>query len=146
VVRVGLRRAPDPARELTYRLYFQEVPSPPAPGFQGLQVALRLGVPVFVNAPAVGKPDLRWSMRRGPGPGLSLVLANAGAAHVRVSDVTLTSAAGARIVDEKATAYLLAGQSREWPVKATATQPAGSSLKLRARTDAGEIKTEIALE
>ena len=29
IVRVGLRRGPDPQRELAYRLYLQEVPPPP---------------------------------------------------------------------------------------------------------------------
>lgn len=29
IVRIGLRRAPDPQRELAYRVYFQEIPPPP---------------------------------------------------------------------------------------------------------------------
>ena len=53
VVRIGLRRAPDKGRELSYRLFLQEVPPPPQPGFQGIVVALRVGLPVFV-APTQG--------------------------------------------------------------------------------------------
>lgn len=49
IVRIGLRNALDPRSELNYRVYFQEVPPPPKPGFQGLNVALRLGVPVYVT-------------------------------------------------------------------------------------------------
>ena len=62
LVRVALRGAPaDPTRELSYRLILQEVPQPANPDFSGLQVALRLSIPVFVaNAGATG-PALAWS-------------------------------------------------------------------------------------
>ena len=33
IIRVGLRRAPDKERELSYRLFLQEVPAPPKPGY-----------------------------------------------------------------------------------------------------------------
>ena len=49
LVRVALRSPPaDATRELSYRLILQEVPQTASPGFSGLQVALRLSVPVFV--------------------------------------------------------------------------------------------------
>lgn len=51
VIRVGLRRPPDPENELRYRLILQEIPPPRPAGFQGVQMALRLIVPVTV-APA----------------------------------------------------------------------------------------------
>ena len=35
LVRVGLRRAPDGQRELTYRIVLQELPPPPNPDFMG---------------------------------------------------------------------------------------------------------------
>ena len=52
VVRVGLRRAPDPGASSPIGCICRRVPPPPKPDFQGLQVALRIGVPVFVLPPA----------------------------------------------------------------------------------------------
>src|ERR1700722_9498766 len=40
VVRIGLGGAPDRARELTYRLYIQEIPPPLATDFQGMRMTL----------------------------------------------------------------------------------------------------------
>ena len=64
IVRVALRRDPDPAQELTYRVVFEEVPQAAAKDFTGLRVALRLSIPVFV-APAHGKanPQVAWESR-----------------------------------------------------------------------------------
>jgi len=62
LVRVALRSAPtDPTRELSYRLILQEVPQPANPNFSGLQIALRLSVPVFVAKPGSTGPALAWS-------------------------------------------------------------------------------------
>jgi fimbrial chaperone protein len=119
IVRVGLRRAPDPRAELAYRIYLQEVPPAPAPGFQGLQVALRLGVPVFVNPASPVAPIVKWRARRGAGGELTVGLANSGNAHVQVTDLALAGARGDALVSRKAVAYVLAGQSREWSVKAS---------------------------
>jgi fimbrial chaperone protein len=145
VVRVGLRRASDPRRELAYRLYFQEVPPPAAAGFQGLQVALRLGMAVFVSSAAGVKPEVRWSLRRGAGTELALTAANTGAAHLQLASFTLASAAG-EPVEHKVGAYLLPGQSREWPVRVAQVPVAGAAWRLIARTDAGELRADLVLE
>ena len=49
IVRIALRRPLDPQRELNYRLFLQEVAPPPRPGFSGLQVALRISMPIFAR-------------------------------------------------------------------------------------------------
>ena len=48
LVRVGLRRAPDGQRELTYRIVLQELPPPPNPDFMGTRMLMRISLPVFV--------------------------------------------------------------------------------------------------
>ena len=146
IVRIGLRRAPDARLELAYRLYLQEVPPPPPPGFQGLQVALRLGVPVFVNPPVALAPALKWSARRMPGGELKVGLANNGNAHVQVMGFALGAAGGATLASSKAVAYVLPGQAREWLLKASPPPPSGTALQLVAVTDGGEIRTDLALE
>lgn len=147
-VRVGLRRAPDAQRELTYRLYLQEVPSPPKPGFQGMQVALRIGVPVFVVPPGdAAKPALHWQASRAADGGLRLALTNSGNAHVQVASfrLALPGAAEPLAMQDVAT-YVLPGQTRSWPVKAQTAPPAGATLNLSARTDAGDAEAEVVVE
>ncbi len=51
LIRIGMLRKVDLEKELIYRLILEEIPPPPAPDFKGLQVALRIGLPVFI------KPD-----------------------------------------------------------------------------------------
>src|SRR6185312_9864851 len=58
IIRVGLRRAPDPQRELTYRLFLREVP-PPEPLAQSLRVALLISMPVFVVPPQSVAPEVQ---------------------------------------------------------------------------------------
>jgi len=145
VVRVGLRRAPDPQRELAYRLYLQEVPPAPGAGFQGLQVALRLGVPVFVNPRAAVAPALKWSARRGAGAELKIGLANSGYVHVQVSELKVSSARGETLASQPAVGYVLPGQSREWGIKVSPL-PSGAALRLVAQTDAGEVKVDLVVE
>ncbi len=67
IIRVALRRDPDSAQELTYRVIFEEVPQAAPKEFTGLRVALRLSIPVFV-APAHGKAKL--------GTGVAVALAS----------------------------------------------------------------------
>src|SRR5881396_2704422 len=64
IVRLGLRREPDPQREMTYRLFLEEVPPPLKEGFKGLRVTLRVGLPIFVVPAASTAPALRWSASR----------------------------------------------------------------------------------
>src|SRR5205823_13929905 len=134
IVRVGLRRAADPQRELTYRLYLQEVPPPPKPGFTGLQVALRVGLPVFVAPAAPGIRRLEWSAQIGPDGAIRLAAQNTGNAHVQVSDFELgLPAAGEPIARESTLAYVLAGQRRLWTLPAPPDRVKSvSELRLKA--------------
>jgi len=147
-VRVGLRRAPDAQQELTYRLYLQEVPPPPKPGFQGMQVALRIGVPVFVAPPVPAKPVLRWQAARAPdGGSLRLTLTNSGNAHVQVANFRLALPGGAQpLATQDVAAYVLPGQSRDWSVKVSPLPAAGTTLGLAAQTDAGDAEATVVVE
>ena len=149
IIRVGLRRAPDAARELTYRLFLQEVPAPPQPGFNGLQVALRIGVPVFV-APLVADPKpLRWSAVLAGETTLKLAASNDGNVHHRIGDfdVRVAGDAAAPLAGASTVSYVLAGQTREWTLAAPFDRVRfASELALKAFTDAGEIEAAIRLD
>lgn len=147
VVRVGLRRAPDPRRELTYRLYLQEVPGPVSGTARGhgLRVLLRLGVPVFV-APPGAAPQLEWRAER-RADGVRLTFANAGNAHVQIADLAVATAKDDKpLFARPLGAYVLAGESRYWDFAMADPPSAGTPLRLKARTDAGESDVGLVLE
>ena len=144
VLRVALRRQPDTTMELSYRINLQELPPQPTPGFMGLQVALRIGLPVFVQ-PQIGKAAARmdWLVSRAPEHKLKVGLKNQGNAHVQITDFSLyVSDAEQPIAGESGSSYVLAGQTREWLVKMGPLE-AGERLHLIANTDAGKVDTDL---
>jgi len=152
LVRIGLRRAADAEQELTYRVFLQEIPPPPTPGFKGLHVALRFGVPVFVAA-AKAKRDvapvaaLQWRTHVVPGTGLTLTADNTAAAHVQVTRFNLTLPADSKMLAErKAPKYILPGQHGDWQIELTPAPVAGTSLHVSAETDAGSVEADVMVE
>jgi fimbrial chaperone protein len=149
VVRAALRRQADASGELAYRINLQELPPPTAAGFTGVQVALRIGLPVFVQSQkGDAAAKVLWSVARMPDNQLKVVLHNAGNAHVQVSDFSLyVPGRDQPIAGESGSNYVLAGQTREWMLKMTMTETLASGrLHLKAFTDAGDIDTELALD
>jgi len=148
VVRIGLRRAPDRDRELTYRLYIQEVPPPLAADFQGLRMTLRVGVPVFVAATAKPAPQLHWRSAAAADGQVKLTLTNSGNEHVKITDLELSFADGARSSGvQRVSTYVLPGQSRDWLVKMDGPVAAGSALRVTAHTDGtAELAAKLTLE
>jgi fimbrial chaperone protein len=143
IIRVGLRRAPDPHRELTYRLFLQEVPAPPRAGFQGLQVALRLSVPVFVRPGVPAAPMLQWQASRSGDGSVKVGATNVGTAHAQISRLNVSTSGGAAMGQLHVSTYVLPGERQEWIVKAPRTPSSGDSLRLSAQTDAGEMKADV---
>lgn len=142
-VRVGLRRKPDASNELAYRLFFQEVPNADGPSFQGLRLALRLGVPIFIRPAAPAKPELHWRLL-GSGGSATIELANRGNAHARVSEICLRLPHRSRpVVLEPNT--VLARQRRVWVLRDTKI-PARSPVMLQARTESGEVLARLVRE
>lgn len=144
LVRVGLRRGADPRLELSYRIFLEEVPPPPTPGFTGLRVAVRFGVPIFVAPLALSdkKPipaalPLQWQMHTTAGQ-LAVRAINDGATHVLVTDVSLMAQGTiAPLAHITGTDYVLPGQSRDWIVNLEHIPTPGTSFHIVAATDAG---------
>ena len=149
IVRMALRREPDATQELSYRINLQEVPAAPVPGVTGVQVALRIGLPVFVTSKG-GKssPLMVWSLRREAGGQVVVKLQNQGTAHVQVSKVSLFNpGSNAVVAREAGSRYALAGQSQEWRLTPTsAGNPSFVSLRLKADTNAGDVDQDIPLD
>lgn len=142
-VRVGLRRAVDPERELAYRLYLQEIPDAAASGGTGVRIALRIGVPVFVSPQTPAAPLLRWRAQRDT-DAIVLHAQNMGNAHARVVEMQLHS--GSRTIAEAAGAYVLPGQSGQWRLVVTPMPAAGTPLRVSAKTTSGNVDTHVVLE
>jgi fimbrial chaperone protein len=151
LVRVALRSPPPATRELSYRLILQEVPPAAKPGFTGLQVTLRLSLPVFVAPPDATGPKLTWSAVTTADDHLVIAARNEGDAHARihsfaVAPAAATAGADAPLVQPVAT-YILPGQSHSWtlgPVPGNAASDAPTHrLQLKVTTDDGDSETGL---
>ena len=146
VVRVGLTHPVDSGREQTYRLFFEEVPPPPEPGYQGLRMALRVGLPIFVAPGIPANPELNWRALRSGQKEVKLHVTNTGNAHTQIIVLALRPTAGAPALAElKAPGYILAGQAREWVVRIRDGLP-GQIIHLSAETDGGPLEADLALQ
>jgi fimbrial chaperone protein len=149
LVRVALRRPVDAQRELTYRLILTEVPQPASPDFNGLNVALRLSLPVFV-APSAAKAEARleWTAGRTADGSIAITARNAGNAHARVLNFNVSPAAGSKPwIPQDVTAYILPGQARTWTLDNKQNEATSSSdwhrLRVKGTTEAGDFEVEI---
>jgi fimbrial chaperone protein len=148
VIRVALRRPADPSKELAYRINLQELPHEQAPESTGIQVALRIGLPVFVQSlKGDAAPKMAWSVARAPDNQIKVQVKNQGNAHVQISDFSLQTAGATQpVTSESALSYVLAGQTREWLLKTNPSQAiANGRLRLMAFTDADKVDTELVL-
>jgi fimbrial chaperone protein len=143
-VRVGLRQRTATRDEGAYRLILQEVPPPPKPEFRGLQVALRLSVPIFVAPATAASPSLAWHAALTSQGDLKIAAANTGNTHVQVLRFKL-AAGGAELPPTTAAeaAYVLPGQRREWILRFKSAPASGDTLRVTAQTDAGDMQADL---
>lgn len=133
LVRAGLRRAPEPSRELAYRVRFSEIPPPPEPGFTGLVVALNISVPVFVAPPAPVAAEAHWQARMTANGELELRVANRGSAHMKLTQLGVV-AQGREIGSRDKLLYVLPGSSQSLRVPVNRALASGASVGIEART------------
>jgi fimbrial chaperone protein len=151
LVRVALQRHVDADRELSYRLILTEVPPQASPGFTGLNVALRLSLPIFVEPVAATQPNLEWSATRGNGEQLGVTARNTGGAHTRVLNLSVAPLDDPETaIVQQTAAYILPGQSRTWLLNVN--QKDGTSgtewrpLRVNGITESGGFAAEISSE
>jgi fimbrial chaperone protein len=148
LVRVALRRAADAQRELSYRLILTEVPQQASPEFTGLNVALRLSLPIFVAPTATANPQLDWSATRNAAGEIALSARNSGNTHARVLSFNVSPAAGSPPgIQRDVTAYILPGQARTWTLDKKQNEAISSTdwqrLRVKGTTEAGDFEVEI---
>jgi fimbrial chaperone protein len=145
IVRVALRREPDPAQELTYRVIFEEVPQAAPRDFVGLRVALRLSIPIFV-APARGKADanLAWASRWLPNGQLELAATNSGTGHLQVTDFEAQFPGSLMPLRGVASKYVLAGSRMSWTLTPPADANRQGAIPIRGHSDQGDFSADVA--
>jgi fimbrial chaperone protein len=146
LVRVALRRPVDGQRELSYRLLLTEVPQKTESTVTGLNMALRLSLPVFVAPQALTAARLEWTVAPGDA-GIPLTARNTGNAHARVLSFSVTPAgATAPVMQQNVATYVLPGQARTWTLD-NKNDPAAAStewrrLRVTGSTEAGDFEVE----
>ncbi|HEX7027401.1 MAG TPA: fimbria/pilus periplasmic chaperone [Gammaproteobacteria bacterium] len=138
VVRVALQQ-PRPKRELAYRVFFHEVPPPPAPGTIGVQTALRLSIPLFF-APEKTAEELDWKVQRAANGKLRLTAHNRGTRFARLTGLGLTAGRHA-LTQLDGPLYILAGTRRHWLLP----EPPAKTRRLTLSLEAGHEKEQRVL-
>jgi len=114
LIRVGMVTRPDPVNEKAYRLVLDEIPSPPEPGFKGLQVALKITLPIFVQSSSKSIPELDFSWFQTPDKKIRVSIANHGSAHAQILRTKISDDSDEKSVffNQEKSLYILPGQSR----------------------------------
>ena len=146
IVRVALRRKPDATRELSYRLFLQEVPAA-ATEAREVRVALRFGIPVFVGPDARPAASvLDWRVTAAPQGALRIEARNRGNTHLQLTGFSVAAADGTILARHQGMDYLLPEQARHWSLVPETAAPPGARLDIVAQTDAGKLHAEAPLE
>jgi fimbrial chaperone protein len=145
IVRVALRREPDPSQELTYRVIFEEVPQAAPKDFVGLRVALRLSIPVFV-APAHGKAnaELAWESRWLPNGQLELAATNSGSGHLQITDFEARFPGSLMPLRGESSKYVLPGSRMSWTLTPPADAMKQGAIPIRGHSDRGDFSADVA--
>lgn len=143
IVRVGLRARPEDGRERAFRVYVREVPIPSQGGTDGIQVALRVGVPVFFN---VGGADsrLHWLVQAPQSGGVRVLARNDGSHWEHVAKLEARDRkSGAIVWKSSQSGYLLAGGQRVWSGSSLTAVRVGDPVDLIVTTETGERRQPL---
>ncbi|CAI8774130.1 putative chaperone protein pmfD [Methylococcus capsulatus] len=144
VLRVGLRRPVDPRRELAYRLFVQEVPPPPQAGFTGVQIALRLSLPLLVQPATPASPRIAWSGTKRPDGGLEITARNEGSALLSVDELSIRATAGKP--QGQGPVSIFPGGRQSWVFPGEVLGSESGTAHVRASTNAGVIESDVDVE
>ncbi|RUO28080.1 phytochrome sensor protein [Aliidiomarina sedimenti] len=143
-IRVGLRRAPDPELELSYRLYLRELP-PADDHSSGVKMALNIGVPVFVE-PTTGSANhqLEWQTLLNNQGRQVISVVNHGNGHAQITRLQASSLS--QDFSRSLNDYVLPGASRTWVLPSDFAVSDSSALQLRARVNGNEQSRTVQLD
>lgn len=135
VVRVGMRRPIEGGVQKHHRVWLSQVATPGSESDSGVQMLLRVSLPVFVTGSGTGAPQAVWQRQAGSG---AIELGNSGQRHLHVRELRLIAA------DEKSATlgpcYALPGGLCRWPVSA---EWRDKVVHIEADSDAGILRTRF---
>lgn len=139
VIRLVLR-TPKVAQETAYRVVLDQVPTP---GPNGVMLAVRISIPIFIEPDLQSRPRLDWRMAVGPGGQGELLASNTGPRHARLSQVRVTVPGKPPIVVENgAVKYVLPGAEQIWRLGAIGAADGLSQAHVTATTDQGPLDAD----
>lgn len=147
IVRVGLRREPAHAEELSYRLFLREIPMETA--FTGeVKITMRFGIPVFVTPTQIpAEPILNWRIRAASHNNLIIEAINDGNAHIQITHFVLKNSANNTLLTEQHNMqYLLPKQQSKWLITVDPVPQPDSRLTITGETDNGAFDAEVVME
>lgn len=141
LVRVGLK---DRHRGEAYRIVFEEIPRDnPEPS--AIQVALRLNLPLFVEAEQ-GEAEVRWQAWRDASGMLTLAAENIGNRHQKITSIYLDRDGEEDRSLSEEMGVVLPSSTRRWELGSTPGIAAGSTISLSIRTPAGEVQHKVVVQ
>lgn len=143
IIRVGMRQPITTEQEQAYRLILKEIPSLPKPGFQGLNVLLRISIPIFVSK-SMTSPMLDWRASVNSDGKLILESNNTGSGHTKLLHVSLQGDSQPTPLNLYRQVYVLAGDHLRWTTDLT-VKP-GMEILLVANTSKGRVTTRLRVE
>lgn len=128
IVRIGMVSGADPAVERAYRMFITELAPPQQEEREqtGVNVRVRLGIPVFVAPEAEQRAALALIDGQQSGETMRLRFKNAGNMHVRISEVRYLPPGAEKPEVEAAAVYILAGQGGSLPVTVPGARRGGT--------------------
>ncbi len=143
IVRIGMLTDADPSIEQSYRMFITELAAPQEEKAQsaGVNMRLRLGVPVFVAPRALPIATLDHVDSKQMGNQLFMQMHNSGNTHVRISEVRFYAPGASDPQAEPAAIYILAGQTGYVPIELRDSRRVG---KVALLTDTlGTVEYEL---
>jgi fimbrial chaperone protein len=114
VVRIARREGASLSREVAWRLFIQEVPTPGSTAPRELNVVLRIGVPVFATPAHAPEAALEWHLQCLDASPPVLLALNRGGRALRIDELSVR--VGGADHTERAV-YILAGATRMLSLK-----------------------------
>jgi fimbrial chaperone protein len=142
IVRVVLRRNADPARELTYRVFLQEVPPARQVGGAGLSMVLEISLPLFVPPSRAAQAEVVWRAQRLADGSLRISADNQGSAHLRITNFDLRFDDTATPIHISQPKYALPDSQVSWIITLPADAHLDSLLKIQGDSNQGEFSTQ----
>ncbi len=142
IVRVGLARPMAAEKELSYRLFVQQLPNRGVGEAHAITTLLSLALPLFVAPRELLPPDLAWRVEPKSATEVAVQIENKGNLHAEISSIALSRQNGEQVASIDRRIYVLPGQRREVVVPGQNLNIA-ERLTLTAESKRGRIETAL---